>query len=309
MSWTKQLRFKHLDLLIELAESGSLSDAARATHSTQPSLSKWLRDLEDDIGSPLFERHARGLKPTALGSMMIAHARRMKSEIDRTQQDLNSLIQGGSRILSVGTSPAAAPNYVPGTIMRFLREHPNARIHVEEGTMNAMLEKLALGKLDLVVGRMDNYRPSERLRSTILYDERLTVVARPNHPLTQKIALQWRDLYEYDWIVWPDGTPIRAKLDHALTAAGMKPAPMRVESSSQVANLWMITYSNMLSISSERVARHFSERGLVVQLPMEIAHAEGSVGMCWRDNQEDDALLQSLLECFKLEAEKVTYLD
>lgn len=67
--------------------------------------------------------------------------------------------------------------------------------------MNAMLEKLTLGKLDLVVGLMDNYRPQPRIHSRLLYEERLTVVARPDHPLVHNIRLQWRDLYDYDWIV------------------------------------------------------------------------------------------------------------
>ncbi|WP_221796145.1 LysR substrate-binding domain-containing protein [Oceanobacter mangrovi] len=302
MSWTRQLRLKHLQLLIELSESGSLSDVARSSHSTQPSLSKWLKELEDDIGAPLFERHARGLRPTALGDLMVAHARRMLSEVQRTEQDLHSVMQGGNRILAVGTSPAAAPSFVPAAIMQFLRQQPRARIRVEEGTMNQMLEQLELGKLDLVVGRMDNYKPRPTLRSAILYDERLKVVARPDHPLTHKSSLSWEDLYQYEWIVWPDGTPIRSKLDNSLTAAGQKPAPLRVESSSQIANLWMIKYSDMLSISSERVARHFTERGLVVPLDMDIEHAEGNVGICWRDEAATDALLNELLDCFSQQA-------
>lgn len=305
MNWTKQLRLKHLALLIELAESGSLSDVARHSFTTQPGLSKWLKELEDDVGAPLFERHARGLRPTALGDVMIQHARRILSEVDRASQDVNALRQGGSRILSIGTSPAAAPAFVPAAMMRFMELHPQIRLRVEEGTMNEMLAQLELGKLDLVVGRMDNYRPRPTLSSAILYSERLRVVARPGHPLAGRSDLGWDDLYNYQWIVWPDGTPIRAKLDMALTAAGRKPAPAQVESSSQIANLWLIKYSNMLSISSERVARHFSERGLVVPLDMQIEHADGAVGMCWRDEGSPDPLLHSLIDCFREQSRRM----
>ncbi|WP_369856568.1 LysR substrate-binding domain-containing protein [Candidatus Thalassolituus haligoni] len=305
MSWTRQLRLKHLSLLIELSESGSLSDVARTSHTTQPGLSKWLKELEEDIGAPLFDRHSRGLRPTPLGSLMVSHARRMLSEVERTEQNLHSLMQGGNRILSIGTSPASAPSFVPAAIMRFLKSNPNARIRVEESTMNEMLAKLELGKLDLVVGRMDNYRPRPVIGSAILYNERLRVVARPGHPLTRKSNLTWEDLYQYDWIVWPDGTPIRSKLDAALTAAGQKPAPLRIESASQIANLWMIKYSDMLSISSERVAMHFEERGLVVPLAMDIEQSGGSVGMCWRDEDSQDDMIDLLLACFRNEAERV----
>jgi DNA-binding transcriptional LysR family regulator len=305
LNWTRQLRLKHLGLLIELADSGSLSDVARNSFTTQPGLSKWLKELEDDIGAPLFERHARGLRPTALGDLMICHARRMMSEVDRASQDLNALKQGSTRILAIGTSPAAAPAFVPAAMMCFMKQHPRARLRVEEGTMQEMLEKLELGKLDMVVGRMDNYRPRPTLASAVLYSEQLRVVARPDHPLAQRKNLNWDDLYAFDWIVWPDGTPIRAKLDMALTAAGRKPAPARIESSSQIANLWLIKYSDMLSISSERVAHHFKERGLVVPLDMDIDAADGGVGMCWRDADTQDAVLADLLKCFTEEARKL----
>lgn len=305
MSWTRKLRIKHLKLLIELSESGSLSDTARITHTTQPGLSKWLKELEEDIGAPLFDRHARGLRPTVIGDLLIQYAHRMLSESDRAQENIASIIQGGARIIYVGTSPATAPSFVPAALLTFLEKYPNVTLSIQEGTMNEMLERLELGKLDLVVGRMDNYRPRDPLVSTILYSEKLAVVARPDHPLVGRKGLKWSDLYLYEWIIWPKDTPIRSKLDHALTADGLKPAPLRIESSSQVANIWLIKNSDMISISSERVATHFADSGLIAPLDITLENSGGAVGMCWRDTSENDPVLNVLLDCFRDEAEVV----
>ena len=62
--WTHRLRLRHLQWLLSVAETRNLSQSAAALNTTQPALSKWLKELQEDIGLPLFERHARGLRPT-----------------------------------------------------------------------------------------------------------------------------------------------------------------------------------------------------------------------------------------------------
>nr|WP_314578098.1 LysR substrate-binding domain-containing protein [uncultured Pseudomonas sp.] len=299
--WIRRLRMQHLQLLISLAETGSVTEAARATFTTQPALSKWLKELEDDVGAPLFDRHARGLTATAQGLMLLGHARRVLSEMDRAQQNLRAMQDGSSYRVAIGTSPASAPNLVPAAIMQFLLRHPSAQVELQEGTMDELLERLELGQLDLVVGRLDAYSPRPSLQSEQLYDEAMRVICRPGHPLTQKINVGWEDLQSYDWIIWPKSTPIRIKLDMALTRAGQRPLPNRIESSSLIGNLWLLQYSDMLSIASDRVADHFTRRRLVVPLSFEL-NAIGSLGMCWRDEPHPDPSLPHLLESIRAAA-------
>lgn len=298
IDWSRRLRLRHLHLLVSLAETGSLSDTARQAHTTQPGLSKWLKELEEDVGAALFERHARGLKPTAHGQLLLGHARRILSEMARAQHNLEVLQEGDSRSVAIGTSPAAAPSLVPDAITYFLRRHPRARVQLQESTMNALLDKLEQGQLDVVVGRLDNYQPRASLCSERLHSEPMRVVARPGHPLSGRHALDWEDLYAHDWLIWPEGTPIRSRLDTALANAGLKPLPCRVESSSLMANLWLLQNSDMLSVASGRVAEHFIARGLLAPLDFEL-DAEGSIGMCWRDEPLQDSSTLELLDCLR----------
>lgn len=297
MKWARRLRVKHLQLLVTLGETGSLSETARVTHTTQPALSRWLKDLEDDAAGIIFERHARGLRPTVIGEILIAHAKRILIETDRAQQNLNAVASGQTRTIVVGTSPASAPRFVPDAISRFLDLFPLARVELYESTMNSLMEKLKLGQLDLIVGRLDNYKPDSDLQSELLYDEQLRVVTRLTHPLAPKEPVIWEDLYQYDWIVWPTGTPIRSKLDQALTGAGLKPPNYRVESNSQVGNLWLLQNTDMVSIVSESVAAHFYERGLLTALNIDLGIDAGTVGMVWREQAEPDQLRDQLIDC------------
>ncbi len=301
MEWTRRLRLNHLQTLVSLAETGSVSEAARVTFTTQPALSKWLKELEENVGTPLFERHARGLTPTPQGFMLLRHAQRVLSEMDRAQENLAAMLEGSTYRISIGTSPASAPNLVPAAIMQFLRLHPAAQVQLQENTMDVLLERLEQGQLDLVVGRFDNFAPRESLCSELLYGETMRVICRPGHPLTGQPITDWASLHAFDWIMWPVGTPIRSKLDTALTNAGQRPLPYRIESSSLIANLWLLQLSDMLSIASDRVADHFTHRGLVVPLDFEL-DALGSLGMCWREGTNRDPGLADLLESLRYAA-------
>ena len=298
MHWTRRLRPRHLQLLVTLAETGNLSDTARQAYTTQPGLSKFLKELEEDAGALLFERHARGLRPTAEGTLLVNHARRILSEMDRAQSNLDALREGNTPNVAIGTSPASAPSLVPDAILYFLEKHPKAQVSLQENTMNVLLERLQLGQLDVVVGRVDNYQPSQALHSEMLFREPMQVVARPDHPLAGRAALGWDDLYQYDWLLWPPATPIRNRLDTALSNAGRKPLPCRIESSSLMANLWLMQNSDMLSVASGRVAEHFHGRGLLRRLDFEL-EAEGSIGMCWRDEPLIEGAVLDLLESLR----------
>ncbi|MCY1333546.1 HTH-type transcriptional regulator GbpR [compost metagenome] len=298
MNWTRRLRLRHLQLLVSLAETGSLSDTAKLAHTTQPGLSKWLKELEEDAGAELFERHARGLRPTAQGEVLLSHVRRLLSEMERAQSNLDALREGFAPNVAIGTSPASAPSLVPDAILYYLGRHPRAHVSLQESTMNVLLDRLEQGKLDVVVGRLDNYQPRETLHHETLFREPMCVVARPGHPLVGRDDIGWDDVCRYDWILWPAGTPLRSSLDMALSHAGRKPLSCRVESSSLMANLWLMQNSDMLSAASMRVAEHFTRRGLLRSLDFSL-EADGLIGMCWRDEQHQDAALLDLLDSLR----------
>src|SRR3546814_4961337 len=94
IDWTDRIRLRNLKVLLSLAQTRNLSHSAALLNTTQPGLSKWLKDLESDIGLPLFERHARGLRPTSHGEVLIAHARRIDAQLDRAAVAMQALLGG-----------------------------------------------------------------------------------------------------------------------------------------------------------------------------------------------------------------------
>lgn len=298
-NWLRRLSLKHLQTLISLAELGSLSVTARATSTSQPALSKWLKELEDSIGSPLFERLPRGLKPTAHGEVLLAHARRALNEMGRAQSSLAALHDHSSEQVILGVTPPTAAAIVPQAIAQFLQVRPQAKVDIWESSMSLLLEKLEQGAIDIVIGGLDNYEPSDRVRSELLYPETTQIIVRSKHPLLRKRkAVAWEDLYQYPWLVWPLGTAVRSKLDLALSKAGRPPLPYRIESSSLTANLALIEDSDMLGAVSGRLSVYFSEHAAISPLPFSL-DADSSVGLYWLAGQKAPPVTLEMMDCLR----------
>lgn len=299
MDWTHRLRLRQLQMLLSLAQTGNMSQSAQLLHTAQPALSKWLKELEEDLGMVLFERHARGLKPTPQGEALIAHARRIEAHLDSARDDMHALREGGSGLVAVGTSGASASDVVPMAVLRLLEWLPRAQIRLAESTMNVLMQQLAHGELDVVVGRSAPELHDTHIHTEMLYMEPIHLVARPQHPLLrQERALEWGDLMAYRWLVWPRGTPIRNALEGALAAAGHALPQGSVESNSVTLNLTLLGHSDMIGMASHRAALRFSHLGALRVLPVRLS-GFGSVSMYWRENTTDRAAVASMLRALR----------
>jgi DNA-binding transcriptional LysR family regulator len=282
VDWTHRLRLRNLETLIDLSLSQNISHTAAKLNITQPALSKWLKELEDDLGLTLFERHARGLKPTPQSLALIEHARRIQSQLDTARDEMAVMRDGGTGLVTIGTSGASAADTVPRAVLKLLAKAPQTQVRLLESTMDRLLQQLSRGELDIVVGRsMPEYSHSG-IRSEELYKESIHLVVRPGHPLLEVSTLKWSDLLTYRWVVWPAGTPIRNALEAAFAQAGQSVPANCVESNSVTLNLILLNNSDMIGVASHRAALRFAQLDVlrVLELPLS---AFGSVAIYWRE--------------------------
>ncbi|SIT45439.1 LysR family transcriptional regulator [Paraburkholderia ribeironis] len=298
MDWTYRLRLRHLQVLLSLAATGNLSQSAAALNSTQPGLSKWLKELEEDVGLPLFERHARGLRPTAYGEALIEHARRIEARLDNARDDMQALRDGGSGLVTIGTSGVAAADTVPLAVSRLLQQMPRAQVRLQESTMNLLFPQLIRGELDIVVGRSAQACDDPQVCAETLYLEPIHFVARPGHPLVARNALSWDDVAAYSWIVWPQGTPVRNAMDAALAEAGRSIPSHFVESNSSMLNITLLNHTDLLGVASHRAALRFERLNTLRILRIELSGA-GSVSMYWRADSVERAAVALAVECLR----------
>ncbi|MBF5010131.1 LysR substrate-binding domain-containing protein [Burkholderia pseudomultivorans] len=298
MDWTYRLRLRHLQVLLSVASTGNLSQSAAALATTQPALSKWLKELEEDVGLPLFERHARGLRPTPYGEALIEHARRVEAQLDIARDDMAALREGGSGLVTIGTSGVAAADTVPLAVSQLLKRMPRAQVRLTESTMVQLMPQLARGELDIVVGRSGSASVDPLLQVEALYVDPVVFVARRDHPLAEAASVGWDDVFAYPWIVWPAGTPVHNALEAALTAAGRTQPPHCVESNSSILNITLLNNTSLLGVASQRAATRFAQMNALRILPMQL-EGQGAVSMYWHPDSENRAAVAAAIECLR----------
>lgn len=294
MDWTHRLRLRHLEVLLSLADTRNVTRSAAQLHMSQPALSKWLKELESNIGLPLFERHARGLRPTAYGQSLIEHARRIGSDLDRARDDMSALRDGSSGRVVVGGSGAAISSIVPDAVLALLRAMPQASIDVVEGTMDHLIEQLGRNEIDVAVGRSSAKYHDADVASEDLYVERLHFLARVGHSLLKKRHLEWQDLRRYRWVVWTRDIPSRELLDNALVTAGQTLPKDSVHSNSALATLSLVATSDMLAVASERSIERYERLNVLRRLRLPLV-VQGTVAMYWRNEASHSTAEHAML--------------
>jgi len=295
-------------MLLSLAQTHNISHSAAMLNTTQPGLSKWLRDLEEDIGLQLFERHARGLFPTPYGEALIAHVRRIDAQIERAHDDMRALRASGGRQVVVGTSVEPIADTVPLAIILLLNRMPQVQVKLIEDITDHLLPQLTQGDVDIVVGRYapEYYNPA--ILSEALYLEPIHLVARLQHPLFEQETVEWADVQRYRWIVWVKGTPVRKALEAALDMIGGHIPVDAVETNSIAAGLTLINDSDMIGVLSHRAALRAARTQIIRILPMRLP-GFGSIAMYWqRETFQPDAV-QAMLDCLRQTAAEQQEVD
>ena len=296
--WTSRLRLRHLQILVSLAETQNISHSAEQLHMTQPALSKWLKDLEADIGLTLFERHARGLRPTAHGRVLREFAVNIGNQLDRARDEMSALRSGGSGRVVVGASGATIAGVVPQAVSALLRAMPNASVEVREAPMDRLFQQLAQREIDVAVGRAALKYHGPDIRAEVLYEERLHFAVRPEHPLAARKSLNWSHLQAQRWVVWTSDIPARELLESTLAAVGQGIPTSAVQSNSLLATIALVAESDMVAAVSERAIELPARWKMLKRLPLRL-DTFSAITMYWREDTEGFAAVDALLDALR----------
>jgi len=182
-----QLRY-----FLAVAEHRGMRAAARACGVTQPSLSKQIQKLEDELGHRLFDRLPRGAALTAAGQSLRPRAEEILGGITRALDAVRTDLDTGRGRLRVGAIPTLAPFALPGAVVRFRRRFPDADLSITEDITTNLVEALAADRLD--VAYMSLPLDDPRLRHERLFEEPLLVAVAANDPLATRRTVTAKDL-------------------------------------------------------------------------------------------------------------------
>ena len=289
---------RQLRLVATVAEVGTMVRAGEAIGMTQSAVTKAIRDLELDLGVDLFERGNRGVTPTIYGEALVSHARRVLAQLEHAAEEIDDLAHGAGGRVAVGTLLAASARLLPAAITRLRTERPRVMVDVVEGTNDRLQPLLLRGDLDMVVGRLSEFRHRAGVQQEPLYSEAVVILARPDHPLACREPLALADLQETDWILPPPETTLRRQLEKAFFDAGLDPPRCAVQSVSILTNRRLLHDTDLIGAWPRGVAADELTQGRLVSLAVGLDDIVWPVGVATRKHARlspaADALLAML---------------
>lgn len=200
-----ELTLTGLRVILEVARTGSFSTAAERLEYTQSAVSRQVAVTEKAAGAPLFERHARGVRLTAAGEVLVRHAGRVLDGVAAAGQELAGLRDRLAGRLAVGGFPTATVALLPRAIARLLADHPGLQVQLLEASTPAQLRALRRGRLEVAVLARGEGLPAydlDGLQVTELPTGRGAGVAVPeSHPFAVRGWVELAELASQNWIV------------------------------------------------------------------------------------------------------------
>jgi DNA-binding transcriptional LysR family regulator len=294
-----RIKSRQIMLLDALDEHRNLRRAAAAIHTTQPAATALLQQLEEGLGVPLFDRHARGMEPTMYGEVMIRYARSVLHDFEHAGDEMAALAAGQAGLVRIGTVMGAVPVTLTGALARFKDGHPRVRVTLQVDTSDLLIPALLRGDLDVVLGRLPDQFEGGDLEIESMEGEPMAVVARPGHALFDSRKLAVADLVAQTWILHPTGSPMRRRIEQALQEASMAPPPDIVETSSILATTALLESSDMISVVPLDVAQHYANYGMLAILPVELPITMAKLGILTRKQKELAPAVRGFLRTLK----------
>jgi DNA-binding transcriptional LysR family regulator len=285
--WSIRARLKTRQLLLLMAmdDEGSIHRAAQVLNMSQPAASKLLKDLEDMLGVPLFDRLPRGMRPTWYGEAMVRHARMALASLSQAHEEIEALKAGRFGQVTVGAITAPGMTLMPPAVARVKQEYPSLRVALQIETSDVLIERLAQGKVDMVVARLFERHDKNALRYQPMVEEPVAAIARPGHALLSAPRLALGDLAGAGWIVPPLGSVLRHRFDLMFHEAGLEAPVNLVETTALLFMTRMLRQSDLLAVVASDVAHYYAEHGLVALLPIQLRCQMDSFGLITRSDR------------------------
>jgi len=270
------VELRHLRYFEALAETLNFTRAAERMHVTQSTLSHQIRQLEEEVGQPLFDRAGKRVSITEAGETLLLHIGPALRQVDHAIH----AVRGGEEPLvgevRIGATHSFNIQLIPQCVASFLNRYPAVRVIVEELSAADITRRIVAGELDLGV----SYRPeqSEALWFEPLYNEELKLVIGERHPLAGRRRARMVELHGMRMVLLPAYFATRQLLDECFRAAGAEPLVI-AELNSIAPMLELVRQTDLAAVIGES-ADSGNER--LRFIPLESPTPHRTPGLLWK---------------------------
>jgi len=220
------MNLEQLRGFVAVAELGHFTRASEKLHLAQPSLSRQISTLEQELGAELFHRARGNISLTAAGETLLPRARRMLTDADTIRDEMAELAGLQRGRVRLGATPTLCISLVAEVLRAFHDAHPGVELQLVEGGSNMLIDQLAAGAVDMALVTISEGRPvaGTALVRTPLLTEELVVVSSADQPPIADSAIDLAHLAELPLVALAESYDLRDATDAAFRTAGLTPS-------------------------------------------------------------------------------------
>lgn len=237
---------KKLRAFLAVIDCGSLGRAALSVNMTQPTLSRLIREMEIRLGSPLFERHSKGMVLTAAGESLMPYARLLLFEMDQAVEALDALKGLHRGTVRLGAVAAVTRSIIPKAAARLLKDAPALRIDMVEAPDGELVDALASRRIDLMIAAELPVHEEIVPVAECRFDDVYTVFCSAAHPLARQSDTDLDRVLAESWIMPKPGSTPRSLFERLVRQAGHDLPVIAVETGSVGAQLSFVAQGRLL---------------------------------------------------------------
>jgi DNA-binding transcriptional LysR family regulator len=227
------ITLRQIRAFVAVAEQGRFAGAAGRLNVTPSALSMLIRQLEQQIGARLFDRHTRLVRLTELGADFLPVARKTLADLEAALAQTREKSELRRGRVSVATSTVLAATLMPWAMRKFLAAHPGVTVVLKDVVEQEIRQRVRVGEVDLGIGTA--LEPDAEIEEVPLLEDRLVALLPAGHALAAKRVVSWRELAEQPLILLGAGSPLRRLVEQALAANDIALAPAHEVSFSSTA--------------------------------------------------------------------------
>jgi DNA-binding transcriptional LysR family regulator len=288
-----EITLNQLRVFCEVARQGQFTRAAEALYVSQPAVSRCVKDLERQVGAPLFEAIGRRVQLTEAGRLLHEHAARVLAELGDAGRALEELREGETGRLVIGASSTPGTYLLPPLLGRFQRDRPGVEIRMEIEATREVVRRVEGGALDLGIVGETQFPPA--LEVTGFREESLVLIAAPDHRLAAARWVRAGDLAEEPFVLREPGSSTREVSERCLAAAGVTPRIM-MELGSTEAVKKTVAAGLGISLVSEHAVELECRAGVLVARAVPDLDTRRAIRVIRRRTLRMGRLLQRFLE-------------
>lgn len=279
---SRQMTITQLRAIVAIADRKNFTHAARAIGTSQPAMSRAIRDLENLCGRVLIEKTGRGIVLTHTAEVFTRSIRLFFNEIRQGQDEVQALHGIDTSILTIGSLPLARSAVLPKAILAFASKKPDVAIHVIDGPYDDVMTGLRHGEIDVLIGALRMPLPFDDVAGKHLFSDSLSIVARSDHPLADQKHVTYDDLLSFPWIAPRDSTPTRDYFNQLIAEEWGGKNPRIIETSSLILIRALLLESDAITIISEQQVSFELNTGVLKRLDIRLNETPRSIGVTIR---------------------------